>query len=418
MAVMLKRKLWFPPTRSIPAIIGFLVLMGCSYKEISCFPQGSPTDMRLLSTDKVVKGVIYRFVHSAIGAPGMWVPIGMMLPNGGYVISPVDGVTANPSRGSGASAQISRAVRAATAAVSGSSTVVYLLDQYGTLFQYDPGSSTIVAQLNLTQANVPTYPQRLAVTPDRNFALITANASQTATSGGTAYVLVVNLSSFSIVSTITLPAGTVVQGLAITPDGSLAYVVTQPYSGSGPSNVFVIDVASRSIKLTIPVAGYSNLGQIAITPDGTEAYLVNSIDSGGFSIPVLDLQSNTVQPSISIYFGSGKNLTSGYPPSYMAMHPDGTRLYLAPVSGGPVQIVSTIAGMVTNTIPLSTAVGPVFGARPTFTADGSHLGLMSGPNLWVYVDTSTDTVDSTIALTPAPFGAIRNAGFFFVPTNP
>ena len=103
---MLKRKPWFLPIKSIPAIIGFLVLMGCSYKEISCLPQGSPTDMRLLSTDKVVKGVIYRFVHSAVGVPGMWVPIGMMFPNGGTQMSPVDGVSENPPRYGGAGAQI------------------------------------------------------------------------------------------------------------------------------------------------------------------------------------------------------------------------------------------------------------------------------------------------------------------------
>jgi hypothetical protein len=413
---MTERNPSFLPTRSIPAIIAFLVLIGCDAGDLECGHAPRPSAVSILTTDKVVKGIVYRFMHPKIGEPGMWVPIGTVIPGTG-TFTPIDQATANPSRGSGAGAQISRAIRAVTAAASTPSTVVYLLDAYGTLFQYDPGSNTTVAQLNLTQSNVPTYPQRITLTPDGNFAFITANASQTATSPGTAYVLVVNLNSFSIASSITLPAGTVVQGLAITPDGSLAYVVTQPYSGSGPSNVYVINVASRAITGTIPVAGYSNLGQIAITPDGTEAYLVNSIDANGFSIPVIDLQSNTVQPSIPIYFGSGQNLTSGYQPSYMAMHPDGTRLYLAPVSGGPIQIVSTIAGMVTNTIPLAAAAGPVFGARPTFTPDGSYLGLMSGPNLWVNVDTLTDTVDSTISLTPAPFGAIRNAGFFFVPST-
>jgi hypothetical protein len=155
-----------------------------------------------------------------------------------------------------------------------------------------------------------------------------------------------------------------------------------------------------------------------MTPDGTQAYLVNSIDADGFSIPVLDLQSNTLQPSISIYYGSGKNLTSGYPPSYIAMHPDGTRLYLAPVSGGPVQIVSTAAGMVTNTIPLAAGAGPVFGAQPTFTPDGIHLAFMSGMNLVVFVNTLHDSVESTITLPPPPFEPIRNFSFFFVPTNP
>jgi DNA-binding beta-propeller fold protein YncE len=404
-----------PALRSLAlatVLLGFFALVGC----------GDPDEkygyLHIPSADKVVNDIVYQYKHPAIGGPGMWVPIGVQAPFfPGYYI-PQDEATLNQTSGYLSGALFSRAFRAATSALVGSSTVVYLLDEYGTLFQYNPSSNTTAAQLNLTQSNVPTYPQRLAITPDNNFAFITANASQTATSSSTAYVLVVSLSSFSIISTITLPAGTVVQGLALTPDGSLAYVVTQPFSGSGPSVVYMINVATRAITMTIPIPGYSNLGQIAITPDGSQAYLVNSIDSDGLSIPVLDLQSNTVQPSLPIYFGSGQNLTSGYQPSYMAMHPDGTRIYLAPVSGGPILIVSTSAGAVTNTIPLATAPGPVFGAHPHFTPDGSFLGLMSGPNLFVYINTSTDTVDSTIALTPAPDGAIRNAGPFFVPTNP
>ena len=102
----------------------------------------------------------------------------------------------------------------------------------------------------------------------------------------------------------------------------------------------------------------------------------------------------------------------------LALHPDGTRLYLAPVSGGPVLIVSTIAGLVTNTIPLGPGAGPVFGAQPTFTPDGIHLALMSGMNLAVFVNTLADTVESTITLRPPAFEPIRNFTFFFVPANP
>jgi DNA-binding beta-propeller fold protein YncE len=290
---------------------------------------------------------------------------------------------------------------------------VYILDKFANLLQFDPSSGTVVATLNFSQAVTQGIAQRFAVTPDRRFAFITVNSAQTAMSTG--YVLVADLTSFSIVSTIALPAGTVAGGIAITPDGALAYVVTQPYSGSGPSNVHVINVAARSITTTIPIAGYSNLAQIAITPDGTEAYLVNSIDGGGFSIPVLDLQSNTVQPSVSIFFGSGKNLISDYSPSYIALHPDGTRLYLAPVSGGPVLIVSTITKTVTNVIPLAAGAGPVFGAQPTFTPDGIHLAFTSGMNLVVFVNTLSDTVESSITLPPPPFEPIRNFSFFFVP---
>ena len=142
---------------------------------------------------------------------------------------------------------------------------------------------------------------------------------------------------------------------------------------------------------------------------------MNSIDADGFSFPVLDLQSNTVQPPVSIIFSSGKNLISSYSPSYIALHPDGTRLYLAPVSGGPVLIVSTISKTVSNIIPLAAGAGPVFGANPAFTPDGIHLAFMSGMNLVVFVNTLTDTEESSITLPPPPVEPIRNFSFFFVP---
>lgn len=86
--------------------------------------------------------------------------------------------------------------------------------------------------------------------------------------------------------------------------------------------------------------------------------------------------------------------------------------------GRPVQIVSTITKTVTNTIPLAAGAGPVFGAQPTFTPDGTHLAFMSGMDLVVFVNTLTDTVESTITLPPPPFEPILNSSFFFVPAKP
>jgi DNA-binding beta-propeller fold protein YncE len=408
---MLKNKSRFPPIRSIPALVSLLLaLTSCGddpYVNVS--PEYAYSCYGI-QADSSVQTRIGTYVWNYTDK--RWEKINSMgIPD----ITPADQTTLTPSGGSGASARMSRAVRAATSTTSGSSTIVYILDKFGNLVQFDPSSSTFVATLNFSQAVTQGIAQRFAVTPDRHFAFITVNSAQTAMSTG--YVLVADLTSFSIVSTIPLPAATVVGGIAITPDGSLAYVVTQPYSGSGPSVVYVINVASRAITTTIPFTGYSNLGQIAITPDGTEAYLVDSIDGGDFSIQVLDLQSNTLEPPVSIYYGSGKNLMEGYPPSYLALHPDGTRLYLAPVSGGPVIILSTITKTVTNTIPLAAGAGPVFGAQPTFTPDGIHLAFTSGMNLVVFVNTLTDTVESSITLPPPPFEPIRNFSFFFTP-NP
>jgi hypothetical protein len=407
---MLKRKPWFLPPRSIPALLGFLILVGCSN---ACNDPISLLIQALFwGVDESLSAPADVYTDRRSDPNGPWVPVD----NGASVppnLTPQDQTTLNPTR---TGSTTSNGRRAAASTTSSPGTIVYILDKFANLLQFDPGSGTVVATLNFSQAVTQGIAQRFAVTPDRNFAFITVNSAQTAMSTG--YVLVADLNSFSIVSTIQLQAGTVVGGIAITPDGSLAYVVTQPYSGSGPSVVYVIDVATRTINLTIPVNSDSNLAQIAMTPDGTEAYLVDSIDGGNFSIPVLDLKSNTVEPPVSIYYGSGKNLMEGYPPSYIALHPDGTRLYLAPVSGGPVIILSTITKTVTNTIPLAPGAGPVFGAQPTFTADGIHLAFTSGMNLVVFVNTLTDAVESSITLPPPPNEPIRNFSFFFTPVNP
>ena len=97
------------------------------------------------------------------------------------------------------------------------------------------------------------------------------------------------------------------------------------------------------------------------------------------------------------------------------MHPDGTRLYFIPVTGGPVQVVSLVTKAVTETIQVATDGLPSFGSQPKFTPDGIFLMFMSGPESLVWVNTLTDTVDSTITFAPPPNGAIRNTGFFYVP---
>jgi hypothetical protein len=416
MAAMLTNKSRSLVARLIPALLGILVLIGCE-DEDSC-TNNPPPGLGIVQ---------YYFygVEAPLSAPtkldqwmysvdpthgGLWNPVtnSPILPPD---VTPVDHTTLNPSR-SGSTTSNGRRAAASTTSTPG--TVVYILDKFGSLLQFNP-SSGVVATLNFSQAVSQEIAQRFAVTPDRKFAFITANSAQTGMSTG--YVLVADLTSFSIVSTIPLAAGTVAGGIAITPDGSLAYVLTTAYSG-GPSVVYVIDVATRAINLTIPVLADSNLSQIAITPDGTEAYLVEGIDGGNFSIQVLDLQSNTLEPPVSIYYGPGKNLTEGYPPSYIALHPDGTRLYLVPVSGGTVQVVSTITKTVSNVIPLAAGAGPVFGAQPTFTPDGIHLALMSGTNLAVFVNTLNDTVESSITLPSPPYGEALNFSLFFAPINP
>jgi len=239
-------------------------------------------------------------------------------------LTPVDQGSTSPTRGAGSNAR--QGTRAASTA-----SFVYVLDKFGGLLKFSSATDTFVGTLDFSQLISQVIAQRLALTPDSPFAFITANSTGTGSPG---YVLVADLTKFTIATTIPMPAGMHVSGVAITPDGSLAYVVARPLSGNGPSNVYVMNVATRQITTTIPIPGNPYLAQIAIAPDGTVAYLVNDVADSGFSISVADLLSNTVQPSLAVY--------PSYLQSYMALHPDGRRIYLAPLAGGPVQVVNDV----------------------------------------------------------------------------
>lgn len=404
---MLKRTSRFLPTRSIPALIGFLVLMGCAEDDQTCtevvFGPGAkynpqldiieapPSEPAVLDIMKIIRENNEKLaideINKVIAQMGLNAPI-----------TPVDQGTVSQSRGPGSNA------RPVTRSTASTASVVYVLDKFGGLLKFSPATNTFVGTLDFSQLISQVIAQRLAITPDGQFAFITANSTATGSAG---YLLVADLNKFAIVATLPMPTGMHVSGIAITPDGSLAYAVARPLSGDGPSNVYVINVATRQITTTIPIAGYPYLGQIAIAPDGTVAYLVNDIADSGFSIPVIDLLSNTVQPSLSVF--------PSYTQSYMALHPDGTRIYLAPLAGGPVQIVNTVTGA-TSTVTLPHGSASVFGSVPTFTPDGIHLVLTSGPTSVVLINTLTDTVESTIMLPATSFGEVPNISMFFVPS--
>ena len=307
-------------------------------------------------------------------------------------------------RGSGT--QPDSTARAVTRAASSGTVTAYLLDFYGDLLKVDPVTDQVTAKLNFEQSIAGTaFAQGLDITPDGTLVVITVSGP------GASSVLVVDLVSFSIVSTIKLSADALVRGVAITPDGKLAYVVTRPSSASGPSNVVVIDVAARQITTTISVPGFSYLAQIAMTPDGTEAYLLDGVETSEFSIPVIDLLSNSVEPPISISPSRPEDIVG---PSYMALHPDGTRLYLVPLAGGPITIVSTITKTI-GKIPLPPGTGPAFSSKPVFTPDGRGLFVMNGLTMIAVIDTLADTLDATMSVPPSRDPGGRRSGFFFAP---
>jgi len=71
-----------------------------------------------------------------------------------------------------------------------------------------------------------------------------------------------NTATNTVTGTISDPSFVAPLGVAVTPDGSKAYVTNKGVS----SNVSVIDTATDTVTATIPIGG--GPGAVAVTPDG------------------------------------------------------------------------------------------------------------------------------------------------------
>lgn len=192
--------------------------------------------------------------------------------------------------------------------------------------------------------------------------------------------------------------------IALTPDGSRAYITT--VNGA----VLVFSTATNSVTATIP-AGAMNY-DIAITPDGAHAYVTVYTESGsGGEVDVIDTATNTVSAVIH----------SGDSPFWIAMSPDGSHVYY---SSGPSQsqpqntigVISTATNTVTATIVLP---GQVDGLA--VTPDGSKVyASLPTPAIQAIevISTATNTITGSIRFIEGaniPFGAGGPYAIAFTP---
>src|SRR5260370_34165603 len=91
---------------------------------------------------------------------------------------------------------------------------------------------------------------------------------------------------------VEIPVGQNPIGLAITPDGSRAYVSSQ-----GSDTVSVIAIATNSVIKTIPVGAGANPIWVTISADGSRAYVSNHSDGTN---RVIDTASTTMLTNFPI----------------------------------------------------------------------------------------------------------------------
>jgi YVTN family beta-propeller protein len=164
-------------------------------------------------------------------------------------------------------------------------------------------------------------PRGIAISPDGSVAYV-ANFQD-----GTLSVL--KTATNTVIDTIAVGAGPL--GVTFAPDGTKAYVVN-----GFDDSVSVVDTATRKVATSIPVG--SQPQAIALATDGKQAYVTNY---GGNSVTVLDLGTN--QPITTVLVGKG--------PDGIAVSPDDKKVYVVNFDGGSVSVLDRASNKVT-TIPV------------------------------------------------------------------
>jgi DNA-binding beta-propeller fold protein YncE len=222
---------------------------------------------------------------------------------------------------------------------------------------------------------VVSNPLQVDFTQDGSLALVTSYDSA---------ISFIDLATNTVVKTLTTDPSVHPGGIAITPDGSRAYVTN--FFLFNPS-VLVVDIASRSIVSTISL-GTPYPQSAFLSPDGSTLWVTHSLNN---AITLIDTLSATAVAQLSILtpYGVAFNatgtqafVTSGTSPGGAVMVLD-TATYglikIIPVGNGPVDLAmlpddSTL--MVGNFFGQSISViDPKTFAVQTFPLGGSPMGL-------------------------------------------
>ena len=236
-----------------------------------------------------------------------------------------------------------------------------------------------VADGAVSTISIGDHPIGVAITPDGTKAYVANNYGNT--------VSVINVAT-GAASTISTGIGNGPDGVAITPDGTKAYVTSFT-----DSTVSVIAVASDAV-IGSPIGIGDSPTGVAITPDGTKAYVANT---GSTTVSVIDVAT-----------GSVSTIGVGTRPAGVAITPDGTKAYVANTGSDNVSVIDVATGSVSDDIIVGgqskgVAITPCALLSQTVSADGRTV-TVSGSQ---YAPASTVTV--SITSTPLTLGTVTVA---------
>ncbi len=249
---------------------------------------------------------------------------------------------------------------AAGVAITPDGTRAYVTNEGSdTVSVIDTATNTVIGN----PIPVGASPIEVAITPDGTRAYV-VNFGPSRRSLGT--VSVIDTATNTVVDTVTADVGINPRGVAITPDGTRAYVTNDfnaplrvidtdpgPIGNPNPNFNTVID--------TTDFVGI-DATRIAITPDGSRAYVTIRHDSCE-CVQVIDTATNRLidtdlnTPSVVDPILVGTN------PRGIAITPDGTRAYVANRVSGDVSVIDTDP----NSWDFNTVIA-------TVTVDGNPFG--------------------------------------------
>jgi len=187
-------------------------------------------------------------------------------------------------------------------------------------------------------------------------------------------VIPVNTATDAVGTPIAVGSGP--SAIAITPDGSTAYVTDEGTSNTSPGFVTPIDLSTNTPGAPIPVG--SGPDAIAITPNGLTAYVGNYND-------------DTVTPIKLVTNAAGTPIPVGGAPTSIAITPDGSTAYVGRAYDSGIQLDLT-----TNSIQPGDSPS---GFASAITPDGATVvGTSPQYNNVDVVTTATDTGTTVAAL--------------------